>query len=232
MQWRARNPECKRVAWPDPLLPCPHDHRTPRRRFRRPRALATPVGLLAAGGDDGARSLRVRLLAAGMSQGLRHRYSHLLPFSLPARPRAWRRGARRSSHGLAAVVTVIVVLSHIVLDAVSGQKAVWDGSPPGLNVQRYVQLEFVIEARAWLVGLARAAPLAVAHLAGAPQRARGAAGIRGRLPGVDAGAAAVRDALLGLAARVVLGGAATPPAGRLASDAEGTRTPKPFGARS
>ena len=48
------------------------------------------------------------------------------------------------------MVTAIVVLSHIVLDAVSGQKAIWQGGPTGLNLQFYMQLEFVIEAAlAW-----------------------------------------------------------------------------------
>jgi hypothetical protein len=46
----------------------------------------------------------------------------------------------------AGIVTTLVVLSHIALDAVSGAKAIWNGSPPGLDLQRYMQLEFVIEA--------------------------------------------------------------------------------------
>ena len=90
--------------------------------------------------------LRYALLAGGLSRGYATRYSHLLPFSLLLALALGVAAFALYRNGLAAVVTVIVVMSHIVLDAVSGQKAVWDGSPPGLNVERYVQLEFVIEA--------------------------------------------------------------------------------------
>ena len=89
--------------------------------------------------------LRGALLAAGMSRGYATRYSHVLPWSalLALALGGVAFAVSRNRH--VALITVIVVLSHIVLDAVSGQKAIWDGSPPGMNVQRYVQLELVIE---------------------------------------------------------------------------------------
>jgi len=89
---------------------------------------------------------RAALAAGGMSMWGTTRYSHVLPYSallalaLGAIALALFRTRR------AAVITVGVVLSHILLDAISGQKALWDGGPAGLNAQRYQQVEFVIEA--------------------------------------------------------------------------------------
>ena len=90
--------------------------------------------------------VRAALLAGGVSRWQANQYSHALPWSglLALALGLLALAATRNPH--AAVVTVIVVCSHIVLDALSGQKAIWDGSPPGLNLQRYNQLELVIEA--------------------------------------------------------------------------------------
>lgn len=88
---------------------------------------------------------RGMLMASGASRGFANRYSHVLPFSLMLSLALGVVALALFHNRLAAAVTVIVVLSHIVLDAVSGQKAIWDGSPPGLNAERYVQLELVIE---------------------------------------------------------------------------------------
>lgn len=94
--------------------------------------------------------LRFVLLAGGMSRGYATLYSHVLPWSALLAIALGLVAFTFARDRSVAVVTLIVVLSHIVLDAVSGQKAIWDGSPPGLNAQRYVQLEFVIEgALAW-----------------------------------------------------------------------------------
>lgn len=89
---------------------------------------------------------RAALAAGGMSMGFTTRYSHLLPWSayLALVLGAVAYAVYRTS--AAAVVTAVVVLSHIALDFVSGAKALWDGSLPGLDAQRYMQLEFVIEA--------------------------------------------------------------------------------------
>lgn len=89
---------------------------------------------------------RAALAASGMSMWGTTRYSHVLPYgallavSLGVVALVFFRTKQ------AALVTVAVVLSHILLDAISGQKALWDGGPVGLNAQRYQQLEFVIEA--------------------------------------------------------------------------------------
>lgn len=90
--------------------------------------------------------LRAGLAASGMSTGFTTRYSHLLPWSALLALALALVALALFRSTTAAVVTAAVVLSHIALDAISGQKALWSGSPPGLNVQRYQQLEFVIEA--------------------------------------------------------------------------------------
>ena len=89
---------------------------------------------------------RVALAASGMSMWDTTRSSHVLPYSALLALALGVVALTVSRSRPAAVVTMIVVLSHILLDAVSGQKALWDGGPAGLNAQRYQQLELVIEA--------------------------------------------------------------------------------------
>jgi hypothetical protein len=94
--------------------------------------------------------LRFALSQAGESMGVATRYSHLLPWSALFALALGAAALVASRNPLAALVTVAVVLSHIALDAVSGQKALWNGGPAGLNAQHYQQLEFLIEASlAW-----------------------------------------------------------------------------------
>lgn len=90
--------------------------------------------------------LRPALAASGMSMGFTNRYSHLLPWSALLALALGLVAYAMFRNSVAGVVTAAVVLSHIALDAISGQKALWDGSPSGLNVQHYPQLELVIEA--------------------------------------------------------------------------------------
>lgn len=90
--------------------------------------------------------LRAALAATEMSMGFTTRYSHLLPWSALLAVGLGVLAAVLFRSGTAGAVTVVVVLSHILLDAISGQKALWNGSRPGLNLQHYQQLEFVIEA--------------------------------------------------------------------------------------
>lgn len=90
--------------------------------------------------------LRPALAATGMSMGYTTRYSHLLPWSALLALVLGLVALALFRSSTAAVVTAAVVLSHILLDAVSGAKALWDGGPAGLNAQRYQQLELVIEA--------------------------------------------------------------------------------------
>ena len=79
-------------------------------------------------------------------------YTHLLPWSALLAAGiaflAWL--GRRDRH--TALVVAAIVLSHIALDMVSGRKPLWSGGPMGLDVQRYQQLEFVIEAALLVVG--------------------------------------------------------------------------------
>jgi hypothetical protein len=89
---------------------------------------------------------RAALAALGMSMWQTTRYSHVLPYSALFALVLGAVAAAMFRSRLAGLVTVAVVLSHILLDAVSGQKALWDGGPAGLDAQRYQQLEFVIEA--------------------------------------------------------------------------------------
>ena len=104
---------------------------------------------------------RAVLAATGMPMGFTTRYSHLLPWSayLAIALAALAYAVYRTPSG--AAVTALVVLSHIALDFVSGVKALWDGSLPGLDAQRYMQLEFVIEAALcwWGWRLMRRSPL-------------------------------------------------------------------------
>ena len=90
--------------------------------------------------------LRAALAATGMSMGDTTRYSHLLPWSLYLALTLGLIAIALFRSSTAGVVTAAVVLSHIALDAISGAKALWNGSPPGLDLQRYVQLEFAVEA--------------------------------------------------------------------------------------
>ena len=89
---------------------------------------------------------RAALAASGMSMWGTTRYSHVLPYSALLAVSLGVVALVFFRTKQAALVTVAVVLSHILLDAISGQKALWDGGPVGLNAQRYQQLEFVIEA--------------------------------------------------------------------------------------
>jgi hypothetical protein len=95
-----------------------------------------------------------RLLLAATPNASRldlNRYSHYLPWSFLLAAAlglcAWLvRRDRRT-----ALVLGALVLSHVALDMISGRKPLWYGGPSGLEVQRYEQLELVIEA-ALLVG--------------------------------------------------------------------------------
>lgn len=90
--------------------------------------------------------LRAALAATGMPMGLTTRYSHLLPWSACLALALGAIALVLFRSAAAGMVTIAVVMSHIALDAVSGVKVLWDGGPPGLNVQHYQQLEFAIEA--------------------------------------------------------------------------------------
>jgi hypothetical protein len=89
---------------------------------------------------------RIALATTGMSMWGTTRYSHVFPYSVLLALALGLAALVMFRSRLVGVVTAVVVLSHILLDAVSGQKALWDGGPAGLNVQRYQQLELVIEA--------------------------------------------------------------------------------------
>jgi membrane-bound metal-dependent hydrolase YbcI (DUF457 family) len=96
--------------------------------------------------------LRLVLEAAGVNQWSSNEYSHLLPWSALLAAGcalvtlAWRRD------GAGALVIFAVVLSHIALDMVSGYKPLWEGGPSGANLQRYQQLELVVESTLMLGG--------------------------------------------------------------------------------
>lgn len=93
---------------------------------------------------------RVALAGTGMPMAFTTRYSHVLPWSALLALALGIVALITFRSRLAALVTIVVVLSHILLDAISGEKALWPGGPAGLNVEYYQQLEFVIEAAlAW-----------------------------------------------------------------------------------
>jgi hypothetical protein len=95
---------------------------------------------------------RLTLQAAGVDRWDLNLYTHLLPWSLLLAGAlallAWSVG----HNARWAIVIGALVLSHIGLDMISGHKPLWIGGPMGLDVQRYQQLEFVIEAALLVVG--------------------------------------------------------------------------------
>ena len=90
--------------------------------------------------------LRLILRLGGLGLNDANTYSHALPWSgILALVLAAATTAVTRDRTVAAVVGGLV-LSHVALDMVSGQKPLWAGGPTGLNVQFYPQLELVIEA--------------------------------------------------------------------------------------
>jgi hypothetical protein len=96
--------------------------------------------------------LRIVLDVFGADPWTGNQYSHLLPWSLllAAAVALLALAVRRDV--TSAVVIGALVLSHVALDMVSGNKPLWVGGPVGLNLQRYQQLEFVIEAAFLVTG--------------------------------------------------------------------------------
>jgi hypothetical protein len=96
--------------------------------------------------------LRLALEAAGVNPWSRNEFSHLLPWSAflavgcALVTFVWRRDAT------GALVIGAVVLSHIALDMVSGNKPLWEDGPLGANLQRYQQLELVVEGALMVAG--------------------------------------------------------------------------------
>ncbi|MDB4914285.1 MAG: hypothetical protein JWM95_1929 [Gemmatimonadetes bacterium] len=98
--------------------------------------------------------LRVPLAAAGLHWKVTNLYTHALPWCIGlaaiAGGVAWLVLKDRRS----ALVVVAVVVSHLVLDMVSGRKPLWAGGPIGLDVEEVEQLEWLIESllvfAAWL----------------------------------------------------------------------------------
>jgi hypothetical protein len=95
---------------------------------------------------------RLALDAVGVDRWFRNEYTHLLPWSLLLAVGfalvAWL--ARRDA--VSALVVGALVLSHVALDMVSGRKPLWVGGPVGLDVQRYQQIELLIEAALLVAG--------------------------------------------------------------------------------
>jgi hypothetical protein len=88
-------------------------------------------------------------------------YSHALPWSallaVAAGVLAWMALTDRT----AGMVIGAVVLSHIALDMVSGNKPLWSNGPVGLDLDDVEQAELVIESALMLIGwflLRRAGP--------------------------------------------------------------------------
>lgn len=91
-------------------------------------------------------ALRAPLAAAGLHWTQANLYTHALPWCLAvvALCGAFARavsGSRRT-----ALVVMAVVASHLVLDVVSGKKALWAGGPLGLDVEDVEQVELAIES--------------------------------------------------------------------------------------
>lgn len=105
--------------------------------------------------------LRLALMPLGLGFQRLNLYSHALPWSIGLAVGAgavvWAVWRDRVS----ALVIGSVVLSHVVLDLISGRKPLWMGGPAGLDLQRFQQLEFAIEGLLLFLGwrmLRRRAP--------------------------------------------------------------------------
>ncbi len=95
---------------------------------------------------------RLVLAAAGMGWQSSNFLSHALPASgvlVAATVLVGRLLLRNTTH---AVVLGAMVVAHLLLDMISGSKAMWSGHWVGLNLQTFQQLEFLIEAILVLVG--------------------------------------------------------------------------------
>ena len=96
--------------------------------------------------------LRVPFVAAGFAWQQTNFYTHALPWSLllavAAAALAWTTLHDRT----AGLVVFALVLSHIALDMISGNKALWSGGPTGIDLGKFEQLELLIEAALLLAG--------------------------------------------------------------------------------
>lgn len=104
---------------------------------------------------------RLALDAIGSNRWFRNEYTHLLPWSLLLAAGLGLAAYLARRDAGAALVVGALVLSHVALDMISGRKPLWVGGPLGLDVQRYQQLELLIEATLLIGGwrlLRRGAP--------------------------------------------------------------------------
>ena len=96
--------------------------------------------------------LRALLAAFLMPLDRANLYSHGLPWSallaVGAGALAWAALRERT----AFFVVFGVVLSHVALDMISGNKPLWSNGPNGIGVGHVEQVEFIVEAALLLVG--------------------------------------------------------------------------------
>jgi hypothetical protein len=98
--------------------------------------------------------VRAPFLAAGFPWQQANFFTHALPWSLllavAAAVLAWTMLHDRT----AGLVVFALVLSHIALDMISGNKALWRSGPTGIDLGSFEHLELVIEAGLLLAGWA------------------------------------------------------------------------------
>jgi hypothetical protein len=110
-----------------------------------------PLGalLVATFAPDILRSLLSAFLLPNKQTNL---YSHGLPWSallaIAAGALAWAALRDRT----AFVVVFGVVLSHVALDMISGNKPLWSNGPEGIDLGHVEQVEFIVEAALLMIG--------------------------------------------------------------------------------
>ena len=96
--------------------------------------------------------LREVFAAAGFPWRQSNFYSHALPWSAILAVVAGALAWKALQDGTAGLVVFGVVLSHVALDMISGNKPLWSNGPTGLDFEHVEQVELIIESGLMLVG--------------------------------------------------------------------------------
>lgn len=96
--------------------------------------------------------LRVVFAAAGFPWRQTNFYSHALPWSAILGVIAGGLAWKWLQNGTAALVVFGVVMSHVALDMISGNKPLWSNGPMGLDLEHVEQAELIVESGLMLAG--------------------------------------------------------------------------------
>jgi uncharacterized membrane protein YfcA len=96
--------------------------------------------------------LRAPFVALGYAWQQTNFYTHALPWCLAIAVGAGALAWTTLHDRTAGLVVFALVLSHIALDMISGNKALWSGGPTGIDLGTFEQLELVVESGLVLAG--------------------------------------------------------------------------------